>query len=352
MGIERVPSENTDGERHCFQGIISRSKAFRAIFDMLPRIARSNASVLITGESGTGKELVARAIHHLSPRSRKPLIPINCGGIPESLFESELFGYKKGAFTDAKRDKPGWFKMAEGGTIFLDEIGAVPVSAQAKLLRVLETRDYEPLGATSTERTDARIVSASNKDLDALVESGKFLQDLLYRIKIIPIHIPPLRERREDIPLLIDHFLKEFNTTDGARIEGFTEDALAVLLNHDYPGNVRELRGIVEHAVVYSAAPYIGAECLPFQLNPASTATGPVTEKEIVSEFEKELILRCLTEHNGSIKETARQLGIHRGTLWKKMKDRNICLKQLSILIAQWVPWISTLISWQEMDFC
>ncbi|RPJ00094.1 MAG: PAS domain S-box protein, partial [Deltaproteobacteria bacterium] len=228
--------------KYSFQDIISRNKVFLELFQILPDIAKSDATVLITGESGTGKELVATALHQLSSRRDGPFIKVNCGALPETLLESELFGYKRGAFTDAKQDKPGRFRLAEGGTLFLDEIGDVSLGIQSKLLRVLETKEYEPLGGTRTEKADVRIVSATNKNLWAQVQSGQFREDLYYRLNLFPIEIPPLRERPEDIPLLIDHFLTRFNHTKGRTIAGLNPSAMEILLNHPYPGNVRELQ--------------------------------------------------------------------------------------------------------------
>ena len=232
-------------EKYSFQDIITKSKSLLEIFGILPDIAESDATVLITGESGTGKELFATALHNLSPRKKRPLVKVNCGALPETLLESELFGYKRGAFTDAKMDKPGRFKLAEGGSIFLDEIGDISQGTQVKLLRVLETKEFEPLGGIRTEKVDVRIISATNRDLWSRVQSGEFREDLYYRLNVVTIDIPPLRERREDISLLIDHFVNQFNRVKGRNIAGFTQPAAEILLNHDYPGNVRELQNII-----------------------------------------------------------------------------------------------------------
>ena len=311
-------------EKYSFQDIISRNKTLLEIFGILPDIAESDATVLITGESGTGKELFATAIHHLSPRRQKPFVKVNCGALPETLLESELFGYKRGAFTDAKQDKPGRFKLAEGGTIFLDEIGDISQGTQVKLLRALETKEYEPLGGTRTEKADVRIISATNKNLWFEVQSGMFREDLYYRLNVITIDILPLRERREDIPLLIDHFLDHFNKIKGRTISGLTPPAFEILLNHDYPGNVRELQNIMEHAFILCKMSHIGPEHLPTYLRRKPHSKGKVRGRHAVAEFEGDLILETLRKHGGKIRKTAEELGIHRATLWRKMKKLNI----------------------------
>jgi PAS domain S-box-containing protein len=307
-----------------FQDIISKSKSVLEIFETLPDIAESDAMVLITGESGTGKELFATAIHNLSFRKGRPFIRVNCGALPEPLLESELFGYKRGAFTDARQDKPGRFKLAEGGSIFLDEIGDIPPGTQVKLLRVLETKEYEPLGAITTDKADVRIISATNRDLWSRVESGEFREDLYYRLNVITIEIPPLRERPEDIPILVQHFLDHFSRMRGRRIAGFTYPALEIFMNHDYPGNVRELQNIVEHAVVLCKTGHIGPECLPAYLRKKPRLKMGSTGRDTVQEFEQQLILETLKKHTGKVKEAAEELGMHRATLWRKMKRMKI----------------------------
>jgi PAS domain S-box-containing protein len=313
-----------------FQDIISRSKLILDIFETLTDIAESDVTVLITGESGTGKELFAKAIHNLSFRKGRPFVRVNCGALPEPLLESELFGYKRGAFTDAKRDKPGRFRLADGGSLFLDEIGDIPPATQVKLLRVLETKEYEPLGGISTEKADVRIISATHRDLQSRVESGDFREDLYYRLNVITINIPPLRERPEDISLLIQHFLDHFSKIRGRSIAGLTYSALETLLNHDYPGNVRELQNVVEHAVVICKTAHLGPECLPAYLR-----TKPhlkrrprlkkgATGRDTVQEFEQELILETLRRHSGKVKEAAQELGMHRATLWRKIRAAKI----------------------------
>ncbi len=309
--------------KYSFQDIISRDKSFLEIFRVLPDIAASDATVLITGESGTGKELVATALHNLSPRRDRPLIKVNCGALPETLLESELFGYKRGAFTDARQDKPGRFQLAEGGTIFLDEVGDLSPGTQVKLLRVLESKEYEPLGGTRTEKADVRILAATNKDLGSLAQSGGFREDLFYRLNLFPIEIPPLRERPEDIPLLLDAFVARFNRTTGKNISGFSPSALEILLNHPYPGNVRELQNIVEHAFILCKAGHIGVECLPAYLKKKSPFPDEGKPRRALEELEKEYILETLRRHGGKVREAAKEMGVHRATLWRKLKRIN-----------------------------
>jgi len=311
-------------EKNSFQHIISKNKRLQEIFGILPDIAESDATVLITGESGTGKELFATAIHNLSPRRENPFVKVNCGALPETLLESELFGYKRGAFTDAKMDKPGRFTLAEGGTIFLDEIGDISQGTQVRLLRVLETKEFEPLGGIRTEKVDVRIISATNKDLWSRVQSAEFREDLYYRLNVVTIDIPPLRERPEDVPLLIDRFVGQFNKIKGRNIAGFTQPALEILLNHDYPGNVRELQNIIEHSFILCKTGHIGPKYLPTYLRKRSPMKTDIKGARAVDEFEHELILEILRKHDGKVKEAAEELGMHRSTLWRKMKKLKI----------------------------
>ncbi|MEJ5376473.1 MAG: sigma 54-interacting transcriptional regulator [bacterium] len=314
--------------RYRFQDIVSRSKSFSRIFQVLPDIALSDATVLLHGESGTGKELFASAIHQLSRRKKGPFIKVNCGALPETLLESELFGYKKGAFTDAKTDKPGRFKLAEGGTLFLDEVGDLSLGTQVKLLRVLERKEYEPLGGVRTERADVRIVAATNLVLEELVARRRFREDLYYRLNVVRIDIPPLRERREDIPLLIDHFLHRLNRRLGKQVRGVSEKALRILLDHNYPGNVRELQNILEHAMILCKGVEIQPRHLPTYLTHSSPSRPvPAVDKPgsmVLREKEKEAIVCVLQRHRGRIASAARDLGIHRSTLWRKMKRLGI----------------------------
>jgi PAS domain S-box-containing protein len=303
--------------RFSFEDIVGKSRAMTSLFDLLPRIARSDATVLVTGESGTGKELVARALHSVSPRETEPFVAVNCGALPDTLLESELFGYKAGAFTDAKGDKPGRFALAGRGTIFLDEVAELSPAVQVKLLRVLQERVYEPLGSTAPERTEARVVAATNRDLDELAASGAFRQDLFYRLNVARIHIPPLRERPEDVPLLVAHFVSRFNALTGKSVEGVSAEVLATLLRHDFPGNVRELENILEYAFILCPGGLVQPEHLPEGLRPAARHAGvrhsaaPLTMEQIKARAAREAVLR----HGGKRMAACRELGITKDTL-------------------------------------
>jgi len=313
-------------EKYTYHKIVSRNKKILETLDDLTDIAASDATVLIKGESGTGKELFANALHELSPRKDKPFIKVNCGALPETLLESELFGYKRGAFTDAKKDKPGRFQLAEGGTIFLDEIGEISKNIQVKLLRVLEKKEYEPLGSVQTEKANVRIIVATNRNLRVLVQRGDFREDLYYRLNVITLNISPLRERKEDVPLLIEHFMDSFNQTVEGKINGISAPAMKILLNHAYPGNVRELENIIEHAFILCRENYIAPKHLPDYLTdrfPRQTVKGKKLE-DLVDSFEKELIEETLKQYGGNIERVAEELGVHRSTLWRKMKKNNI----------------------------
>jgi transcriptional regulator with PAS, ATPase and Fis domain len=277
---------------------------------------------LIKGESGTGKELVARAIHNLSHRHQKPMITVNCGALPDTLLESELFGYKKGAFTGATKDKPGRFALAKGGTLFLDEIADISPALQVRLLRVLQEHTYEPLGGTESVTADVRVVAAVNRNLQKLVKNGKFREDLYYRINVLQIELPPLRERTEDIQLLIEHFIDRLNKTRDKFIEGISPEVLSILMTYDYPGNVRELENIIEHAFVLCQASTIGVECLPPQLSPKEK--GAEVPARSVREFEKYFLIETLKKNKWSRVKTAAELGINKSTLWRKMKKLGI----------------------------
>ena len=307
---------------HIFADIISRNKRMLRLFDILPEIAESDSAVLLEGESGTGKELFARAIHNLSLRKNQPLIAVNCGALPDALLESELFGYKAGAFTDARKDKPGRFARAEGGTIFLDEVGDVSPAMQVKLLRVLEEKVYEPLGSTRSVKADVRVITASNKNLFEMVQEGTFRQDLYYRINIVQIVIPPLRERREDIPILIDYFIGKFNRLRDKNIINVSPQSLTILMKHDYPGNVRELENIIEHAFILCSQGMIEPRHLPEYLLPGdrkdlSPPSTPLSFKEMKANFLKTV----LEKNNWNRQAAARELGIHKTTLYRKIKS-------------------------------
>lgn len=303
--------------------IISRSPNMRRLFDILPQVAASNSAVLIQGETGTGKELLAHAIHHLSPRKDKPFVAVNCGALPDTLLESELFGYKAGAFTGAEKDKPGRFALAEGGTLLLDEIGDITPALQVRLLRVLQERCYEPLGATKSIHTDVRIITATNKDLASLVEDGEFRSDLFYRVNVVRMELPPLRKRKEDIPLLVERFVVKLNRLQGRVVEGVTPEVMAVLMAHNYPGNVRELENIIEHAFVLCAScSTIDIKCLPEHLRAKTSENSePVAIATAVQTVEAQVILEALRHNNGNRLATARELGMHKSTLFRKIKQ-------------------------------
>jgi len=308
--------------------IISQSHAMKKLFEMLPQLAESDSSVLLQGETGTGKELTARAIHNLSPRKNKPFIAINCGALPDNLLESELFGYKTGAFTGAIKDKPGRFTLAEGGTLFLDEIGAVSPALQIRLLRVLQEKSYEPLGGTKTIHANVRIIAATNQDLSALVKKNIFRQDLFYRINVVKIELPPLRHRKEDIPLLIDHFIQRFNQIQGKLVTGINQHAISLLLSHDYPGNIRELENIIEYAFVICHEGEILPIHLPdeFVIDKPSFLNSNKTMAETMRTVETQTILDILKRNNYNRLETAREMGIHKSTLFRKLKVLGITL--------------------------
>jgi transcriptional regulator with PAS, ATPase and Fis domain len=277
--------------------------------------------VLIEGASGTGKELFARAVHNLSRRKAKKFIALNCGALPDNLLESELFGYKAGAFTDARRDKPGRFALAEGGTIFLDEIGDISPAMQARLLRVLQERVYEPLGGVEPVKTDVRVIAATNKSLSKLVEQGRFREDLFYRIHVIRIELPSLRDRREDIPLLVEHFIARFNRLKGKDISGVSDDVLTRLMEHGFPGNVRELENIIEHAFVLCQGGVVELKHLPPSFRGGALGEALRIGKAMTLEsMERLLILDALKRSNGNRQKAARELGINPSTLFRKLK--------------------------------
>lgn len=312
--------------RHSFAGIISKNHEIRNIFNILPDIATSDSSVLIEGPSGSGKELFALAIHNLSKRKGK-FVALNCAAMPDTLLESELFGYKKGAFTEAKKDKPGRFAIARGGTLFLDEIGDISTALQVKLLRVLQENEYEPLGATATVKADVRIVAATNRTLTELVARGTFRQDLFYRLNVVKLMLPPLSSRREDIPILIEHFILKFNAMKHKDIETISENTLDILMKHDYPGNIRELENIIEYAFVLCHGIIIEPHHLPQELldtvnmgdiKSTKPAGAPLRQAEAIT------ILEILRKHGGNRVKTAADLGINKTTLWRKMKKHGI----------------------------
>jgi PAS domain S-box-containing protein len=304
--------------RHSFEDIISKNEKMLKIFGILPQVAESSSTVLIEGASGTGKELIARAVHNHSPHCGGPFVAVNCGALPDSLIESELFGYKAGAFTDAKQDKPGRFALARNGTIFLDEIGDISPAVQVRLLRVLQHRVYEPLGSNKPVPTNARVIAATHRNLSMLVREEKFRDDLYFRINVFKIVLPPLAERRDDIPLLADHFIERFNHQKGRELKGLSRDAMAALMLHDWPGNVRELENAIEHAFILCREDFIRIEDLPEHLIPPGGHIS-IPAGLTLQAIERSAIVQALQRHGDKKVATARELGIDKNTLRRKM---------------------------------
>ena len=340
--------DSEPGVRHAGSrfGIVGRSAALDEVFRTIEKVAASPTTVLITGESGTGKELIADALHTESPRAGKPLIKINCAAIPRELVESELFGYEKGAFTGAVTSKPGRFELAHEGTLFLDEINSISLEMQVKLLRALQSGTFERVGGVSTTEVDVRLITASNRDLAAEVAAGRFREDLYYRLNVVHIHLPPLRERLDDLPLLVERFVEKFNARLGKQVEGPSDEALDRMRTYDWPGNVRELENVIERAVLFSEGPWITEDELPRALRQptrGSAPPAPTTEpgeaapeparrgppvgplKEIVRRhthsLERDLIGRALQETRGNVTKAAQRLEISRKSLQNKMRD-------------------------------
>jgi len=338
LEIQNLHANLADGDR---PPLVGHSPAMRAIYDMVARVADSPSTVLITGESGTGKELIAKALQRGSSRRDKPLIKVNCAAIPKDLVESELFGYEKGAFTGAVGSKPGRFELADGGTLFLDEIGEIPVEIQVKLLRALQESEFERVGGIKTLSVDVRLIAATNRDLKALISEGRFREDLYYRLAVVPIALPPLRDRKDDIPLLVQHFIEKYDRRLGKRVEGIEDEALQVLMAYGWPGNIRELENLMERSVLFADGPRIEAASLPDSLRERGggaalpiAAVGPLgaiaapsgaSMKEIVrqaqAELEKELIGRALADTGGNVTRAAKRLQISRKSLQVKMKE-------------------------------
>ncbi len=311
--------------------IITKNPKFSAVLEMAKTVADTMATVLIEGETGTGKSMLAKYIHTLSSRRDKPFIKINCAAIPENLLESELFGYVKGAFTGANKDKPGKVELADGGTLFLDEIGDLPVYLQSKLLHLLQEKEFERLGDIKTRKANIRIIAATNKNLQEMIKNGDFREDLYYRLKVISLRVPPLRERKEDIPTLINYFIDKFSETYKRSIKGISPEAVKILLDYDYPGNIRELENIIERAVIVCSKKFITQDDLPEDLfvNKQKKKTDQVFKKFSSSSTntnpnEAEKIKEVLMKTNGNKSLAARLLGMHRTTLWRKIKEYNL----------------------------
>jgi DNA-binding NtrC family response regulator len=307
-----------------FDNLIGRSSQMQEVFTLIRRLASSAVNVLITGESGTGKELVARAIHYNSPRAKRAFVAVNCAAIPDSLLESELFGYKRGAFTDARTDRSGMFVEADGGTLFLDEIGDLSPALQAKLLRVLAEREIRPLGAVRPEKVDVRVISATHQDLLAGMSAGTFREDLYYRLNVLQIHLPPLRDRGEDLVPLSEHFLQRACERSQKHLQGFSQPALKLLLSHSWPGNVRELENLVERAVALCEGPLIAPQDLPPNLRErrGGDLMGHAMQRSMtLAELEREYIQRVMKEESGNKTRAAQRLGLDRKTLYRKLEE-------------------------------
>jgi two-component system NtrC family response regulator len=323
---QRLVAENRElrlalSERHRVEGIIGESGRMQEVLSLVHRVAGSDATVLIQGESGTGKELIARAIHYASPRAPRPLVKVNCAALPETLLESELFGHEKGAFTGATAARQGRFELAHGGTLFLDEIGDLPLHLQVKLLRVLQEREFERVGSGRPIAVDVRLIAATHRDLAALVKGGEFRDDLYYRINVVTIVVPPLRERREDIPPLIDHFVRKFAETNRKQIAGLTREARELLLRYDYPGNVRELENLIERAVVLTRDDVIGAADLPLTLQePVADTAEAAGLTTAVEALERRMIREALAQADGVQTRAAETLAISERVLRYKLK--------------------------------
>ncbi len=322
--VVRLKTQLSD--RYDIKSIVGSSAAMRQVYSQIEKVLSSDISIFISGESGTGKELAAKAIHFGSLRSDEPFIDVNCAAIPEGLQESELFGHEKGAFTGALATHPGKFEQAAGGTIFLDEVGEMSPSAQARLLRVLQERCLQRVGGTKTINLDVRVISASNRDLEKMVADGGFRQDLFYRLVVFPIELPPLRDRRDDIPLLTEHFIEKYGRDTGKRVNSIEPTAIAALKNHDWPGNVRELENVIHRSLLIADGPDITAADLPVGLGSRSGdgsvgSSAPISVAMSLDELERAAIEKALRRHGGNLSDVARQLGIGRSTLYRKLEQ-------------------------------
>jgi len=333
LEIRTLRDENRElraelGQRYEFDNMVGRSGAMREIFGTVERVAPTRATVLLCGESGVGKDLIARAIHHHSPRDGRPFVKINCTALPENLMESELFGYEKGAFTGANTTKPGKFEQADTGTVFLDEIGDVPAAVQVKLLRILQEREFERLGSNKTRHIDVRVLAATNVDLRAALEQGTFREDLYYRLNVLPINIPPLRERKEDIPFLADHFVKKLRKDLGTAAQSISESAIQRLLEYHWPGNVRELENVIERSMVLATNSILEAGDIKLDLAAkpriAAGADGFLPEGMTLDDFERSIIREALHRANGNKSQAARLLGLTRNALRYRLSQMGI----------------------------
>lgn len=328
IGIIRDRSEVEDlkakiHSEYTFSDFVGKSKVMGGVFDRVRTVSASDATVIINGESGTGKELMARAIHYRSARNTGPFVKVNCASLAETLLESELFGHEKGAFTGAHKSKPGRFELANGGTIFLDEIGDTSLALQAKLLRVLQEKEFERVGGIETMQADVRVIAATNRDLQKMITTGEFREDLYYRLCVVPITLPPLRDRREDIPLLVEFFVQKFNAR-GERIREVSSRAMAQLIEYNWPGNVRELENAIEHAYVTSTTDRIERRFLPTSLRGNTPETEEDTETDRFSASEREQLILALDRHRWKKSAAAEELGLSRTTLWRKMKQNGL----------------------------
>ena len=312
--------------KYSFENIVGKNYRMHEVYELLKEVAPTRATVLIEGETGTGKELIANAIHHNSPRAEGPFIKVNCAALSEGLLESELFGHVKGAFTGAISDRAGRFELAGGGTLFLDEVGDITPHTQVKLLRVLQEGEFERVGGTKTIKVDVRVITATNKDLKGLVDRGEFREDLFYRLKVVPIRLPALRERKDDIPLLVKHFIDKFNREMGMEVRHISPAAMELLMEYEYPGNIRELEHIIEHAFVRCQGNTISPEHLPKDLQAKAVVDRVLGTEEPLKSLEREMILKSLHETNWKYSDTARMLKMSRTTLWRRMKD--LCIEK------------------------